>query len=129
MKTTLTSVLLLLALVVMVAAGGCKSTRAFPDPYPGWHSADYSTVFGRLQRVPSKNPNNPPVWIIRFGLGSAPHGGEFALTPPEKFVGYSGGEQVQITGAIREEHPLDAIPDYPGTWYDVQSVKLWSNHK
>ncbi|MCL2647405.1 MAG: hypothetical protein FWD61_10445 [Phycisphaerales bacterium] len=121
MKNTLAFVLLF-ALLTMV---GCKATRAFPDPYPGWHNSDYTSVFGRLQRIPSMNPNNPPVWIIRFGLGSDPHGGEFALMPAEKLVGYSGGEQVQITGAIHEEH----FPDYPGTWYDLQSIKMWSNYK
>ena len=121
MKMTFAAVFLLM----LVAIGGCKAARSFPDPYPGWHSSDYTSVFGRLLRVESKVPNSPPVWVVRFGLSSAPYGGEFALTPQEQFVGYSGGEQVQLTGAIRGE----PLPDYNGTWYDVQSVKMWSNHK
>jgi hypothetical protein len=117
--------LIFAAAVFLLAFAGCKATKHYPDPLPGWHNADFSVVYGRLQRIPAKSPDRPPVWVVRFGLGSERYGGELALTPPERLIGYSGGENVEIKGAINSAL---AYPDYPGTWYSVQSIKLWSNY-
>jgi len=114
------------AALFILAAAGCKATKTYPDPLPGWHDANYSTVFGRLQRIPAANPDNPPVWVVRFGLTSDPYRGQFAITPPERLTGYSGGEMVEIRGTIR---PDLSYPDYSGTWYEVRSIRMWSNHR
>ena len=111
--------------LLIAALAGCKATKHYPDPLPGWHNADFSVIYGRLQRIASKSPDRPPVWIIRFGLGTERFGGELALTPPERLIGYSGGENVEIKGSVRTDL---AHTDYPGTWYQVQSIKLWSNY-
>ena len=120
MKKAIISALLVLAIA------GCKATKTYPDPLPGSHSADYSSVFGRLQRIAPKNPDNPSIWVVRFGLGSEPYGGQFALTPPEKLIGYIGGEQVELKGTILKGTPPQ--PDFTGSWYQVQGVRMWSNY-
>ena len=114
------------AAVLLLAIAGCKATKVYPDPYPGWHTGDYSTVLGRLQRVPAKNPDDHPVWVIRFGLDTDPYHGELALTPPERLDAYSGGELVEVRGAI---HPELKYPDYPGTWYVIHSIRMWNPHR
>jgi len=40
--------------------------------------------------------------------------------------GFSGGEQVQLTGAIRPEMTQ---PGIGGTWYQVDTIRLWSSTK
>jgi hypothetical protein len=114
-----------LAGLLVFALAGCKATKHYPDPLPGWHNADFSVVYGRLLRIPARSPDRPPVWIVRFGLGTERYGGELALTPPERLIGYAGGENVEIKGSVRSDL---AHADYPGTWYSVQSIKLWSNY-
>jgi hypothetical protein len=114
---------MLLAVGVLLGnVPGCMKKKIYPDPLPGWHSADYSTIFGRLQRVVAKNVDDPPVWVVRFGLSTDRYGGELALTPPGKLLGYSGGEQVEIHGQVRPEL---GYPNYPGTWYEVGGIRLW----
>ncbi len=116
----------LAASLLLVTASSCMKKKVYPDPLPGWHSEDYSTIFGRLQRVLAKNPDDAPVWVVRFGLSQSRFGGELALTPPEKLFGYSGGEQVEIHGSPR----LDlGYPNYSGTWYEVRSIRLWAGHR
>jgi hypothetical protein len=114
----------LLALPLALAA--CSAKKVYPDPEIGWHNPGYSILFGRLERIPSRNPENPPVWAVRFAGAGAPYGGEFALTPPERLTGYAGGETVEIRGAPR---PDLAHPDYAGTWYEVRGIRLWSGHR
>jgi hypothetical protein len=117
-STLLASCFLLLA--------SCKAAKSYPDPLPGWHNANYSTVFGRLQRMPAAKAEDPPVWIIRFGAAADPYRGEFAVTPPDRLIGYNGGEQVEIKGRLR---PDLSYPDYTGTWYEIQSIRMWANHR
>ena len=117
--------LCVVALLLLSVAGCGKATKNYPDPLPGWHNPDYSVVYGRLLRVPSKKPENPAVWVIRYDLANDRYGGEFALAPPERLTGYSGGEPVEIRGSIRRDV---SQPDYSGTWYQVQSIKMWSNY-
>lgn len=117
--------ILILALCVLLSA--CSGKKRYPDPSPGWHAADYHVLFGRLQRVPAKNPDAPPTWIIRYGFNDADkYAGKFNITPPERLAGFSGGEQVQLTGAI---HPEMTQPDVGGTWYQVETIRLWSSTK
>jgi hypothetical protein len=113
-------------LLLVSALPGCKAAKSYPDPLPGWHNASYTTVLGRLQRMPAVKPENPPVWVIRFGNAADPYRGEFAVTPPERLTGYSGGELVEVKGNIR---PDMSHPDYAGTWYEIQSIRMWSNRR
>ncbi len=114
------------ASLVLISMSGCMKKKVFPDPLPGWHSEDYTVIFGRLQRVIAKNPDEPPVWVVRFGTSQSRFGGELALTPPQKLVGYSGGEQVEIHGVLRPEL---GYPNYPGTWYEVRGIRLWEGRR
>ncbi len=117
-------VLLAAALAFAALAPACTARKTYPDPAPGWHSAGYHTVFGRLQRIPAKDPDGPPLWIIRYGFRDADkYGGRFNLTPASQLTGYAGDELVQITGAI---HPEMSNPNAPGTWYVIDSIRLWS---
>ena len=84
------------ACLALAWAAGCNARKDYPDAAPGWHNGDYSVIFGRLQRVPSAAPDAPPAWTIRFGYAADAYNGELALTPPERMVGYTGGERVEI---------------------------------
>jgi hypothetical protein len=117
---------LALLLSLVAASSGCKATQSYPDPLPGWHNGDYSTIFGRLQRIPAANAESPPVWVIRFGAAANEYRGEFAVMPPERLIGYNGGELVEIKGHIRSDL---THPDYTGTWYEIQSIRMWLNHR
>jgi hypothetical protein len=119
-------VTILAGALLLMGAGGCMKKKIYPDPLPGWHAEDYSVIFGRLARVVAKNPDDPPVWVVRFGLSTARYGGELALTPPGKLLGYSGGEQVEIHGQPRPEL---GYPNYGGTWYEVRSIRMWSGRR
>ncbi len=61
---------------------------------------------------------------MRFDQSTTKFGGELALTPPPKLIGYSGGELVEIHGILRPEL---GSPDYPGNWYEIRSIRLWEN--
>ena len=112
-------------LAMALVFSGCSAKKAYPDLTPGWHSADYGTIFGRLQRVPSKNPDNPPLWIIRYAYTDTDkYSGKLNLTPPVKLTGFSGGELVQMTGVV---HPEFTHPEFGGTWYEIQSIRLWDS--
>ncbi|MEI8196043.1 MAG: hypothetical protein WCI73_09055, partial [Phycisphaerae bacterium] len=111
----------------LILLPACSAKKRYPDPAPGSHTADYRVLFGRLQRVPPKNPDAAPNWVIRYGFNDADkYAGKFNLTPPERLIGFSGGEQVQITGSIRPEM---TNPDIGGTWYQVDTIRLWSSTK
>ena len=117
-----------LALLPLFAAAlpACSAKKVYPDPTIGWHNANYSILFGRLQKVPAHNTEDPPVWTLRFGAGDDRYQGEFALTPPARLTGYSGGETVEVRGT---PSPELAHPDYPGPWYEVQSIRMWAPHR
>jgi hypothetical protein len=121
MRKTLLPLLFLLPLLP-----ACSAKKVYPDPAFGWHNNDFSTVFGRLARITPRNPDDPPVWIIRFGAQNDPYAGQLALTPPDMLTGYNGGETVEVRGAIRKDL---AYPDYAGTWFEVSSIRLWSPHR
>lgn len=113
------------ALVLASLSAACKQRQSLPDVLPGWHSPGYDVVMGRLQRVPPRDPTEAPVWVLRYGLSNADdlHSGEVALMPPEALVGYSGGELVEVRGAVDAGFKS---PDYPGTWYRVQEIRIWN---
>jgi len=118
------AVLAIVLLAMVLAPAGCgKPKKFYPDLAPGWANPGYTHVFGRLQRLPAREIDGQPVWLVRFDLANTPHKGEFALGPAEKLTGYSGGELVEIRGQINSEF---ASPDYAGTWYNVQSIRMWS---
>jgi hypothetical protein len=111
------------ALLLPLLLAACHARTRYPDPTAGRHNADYSLIFGRIQRVPAADPAQPPLWMIRYGsTGSDKYGGKLNLTPPAKLTGFSGGELVEITGGI---HPEYSHPDFPGTWYQINSIRLW----
>jgi hypothetical protein len=116
----------LVASLLLLTLAACGSKKRYPEPLPGWHNDDFSTIFGRLQRVLAKNPEDPPVWVIRFGLLQDRFGGELALTPPQRLTGYSGGELVEIHGTPRQDL---GYPNYAGTWYEIRSIRMWHPHQ
>src|SRR5437660_582165 len=98
-KTKRTLLTLTLATLTLLA---CQERKRYPDISVGWHSPDFSVVFGRLLRIPLPapdpgSPTPPPAWVLKFDQGG-PYNGEIALTPPERLVGYSGGEPVEVHG-------------------------------
>ncbi len=112
--------------LLLAALACCSARKTYPDPSPGWHSGDFSVLFGRLQRVPSPAPNTPPTWTLKFGTANDTYLGEVALTPGERMTGYSGGEAVEVRG-----HPLDQATTDPfnGRWYVVDSIRMWRGHQ
>ena len=118
------AILTLLSLAAFLPACG-KTRKIYPDVLPGWHSGSYDVVFGRLQRVPAKDPTEAPTWVVRYGLSntSDPYRGELGLVPPEKMVGYSGGELVELRGNL---DPSLKSPNYTGTFYVVQAIRIWN---
>jgi hypothetical protein len=110
--------------------GACHARTDYVSPDIGWHSADFGTVFGRLQRVADAAPEAPGMWVIRFGTATEPYNGELALVAPAdapyRFVGYSGGEMVQVKGRLVDRPGNDA---YNGRRYEVDSIQLWTSYK
>jgi len=116
----------LLAAAVAFAFSACTARRDFPEPAVGWHSSSFSAVFGRLQKIPGSAADAPPVWTIRFGTTQDTYQGQLALTPPERLVGYSGDEPVEIHGHVLEQPTTDA---FNGRWYVIDSIQMWSDFK
>jgi hypothetical protein len=114
--------------LVLCLLGGCNARKRYPDAAPGWHSKDFSIIFGRLQRVvPAAPPGDSnaapaPIWTIRFGSSQEIYGGELALTPAEQLVGYTGGETVEVRGHLLTQTTNDA---YSGRWFVVESIRMW----
>lgn len=118
--------LALAALFLFAALSGCSARKNYPEPNYGWHSPSFTAIYGQLQRRPGSAPDAPPVWVIRFGTPSDSYQGEFALTPPERLAGYSGGENVEIHGHVFDQQTTDA---YNGRWYVVDSIQMWAAYK
>lgn len=120
----------LAALLTALALGACHARKDYFEPDPGWHSPNYSTVFGRLSQQPGPTSDSPPVWVLRFGAATGQYKGEFALTAPkdapQRLAGYSGGEMVQVKGRLLGEATTDA---FNGRWYVVDSIQLWTNYR
>ena len=113
-----------LPIFLLLLLPACKAHRQYPDLTPGWHNADYTKVFGRIQRVAQTDPAAKPVWIIRYGYSdNDPYSGKLNLYPDGALAGYSGGELVEIKGALSKEYTL---PNFPGTWYKVDEIRMWS---
>lgn len=92
----------------------------YPEPNVGWHSNDYSIIFGVL----SRHDTNPVSWTIRYSsvYTPDPYGGKFALTPTSRLVGYAPGNTVEIYG-YPEPKVVNKVGT--GTLYHVQSIRLW----
>jgi len=119
-----------LASVVLLAAlagfPACNTRKDFPEPYFGWHNNSYSQLFGRLVRVPGPTAEDPPTWILRFGMPRDAYQGEVALTPATSLTGYSGGEPVHVQGHLLDKSTTDA---YNGRWFVVDSIQMWSPYR
>jgi hypothetical protein len=126
MRSGLVRVAGLAALLGALGLAGCGKPKVDAEPFPGWHSADCSTVLGRLVRVAPSKPDASPVWLVRFGLPTDPYHGELAVTPPSMLDGFSGGETVQVRGVVRPDlHSEDST----ATWMEVRSIKMWSDYR
>ena len=123
---------LFIIVLFAITITGCKARKSYPDPNMGWHSADYTVIFGRLQRVAPPPPSSPdvppqpPAWTIRFGDANDAYAGELALTPPERLVGYIGGEKVEVRGHLYTQR---TAYQYNGLLYAVDSIRQWVGHQ
>src|ERR1043165_8638682 len=78
-----------MVLATALLAAACTARKTYQEPNLGWHSANFGTVFGRLQRVPGPTADAKPYWVIRFGRPDEMYQGELALTPEGPMVGRS----------------------------------------
>lgn len=112
--------LCLMAIALSLLSGCGVILHHYPEPNVGWHSKDYSIVFGVL----SRHDTNPVSWTIRYSsvYSGDPYGGKFALTPASAMVGYVPGNTVEIFG-----HPEPKAPNKAGTGtlYDIKNIRLW----
>ena len=110
----------LTALALPLLSGCGVILHHYPEPNVGWHSKNYSVVFGVL----SQHDTNPASWTIRYSSVYAgdTYGGKFALTPDSALVGYLPGNTVEIYG-----HPEPKVLNKAGTGtlYHVTSIRLW----
>jgi len=113
-------------LLAALGVAGCQTRKTYQEPDIGWHAGNFSTIFGRLQRVPGPTADSKPYWVVRFGRRDEPYEGELALTPEGPLVGYSGGEAVEIKGHFLGQPTTDA---FNGRWYVVDSIQMWSSYK
>src|SRR4051812_35790677 len=113
-------------LAAALLAPGCSARKTYPDAAPGWHSSNYSVIFGTLRRLPGSTEDAPPVWTVRFGATDDPYRGELALTPPERMVGYSGGERVELRGHLLNQ---DTTDPYNGRWFVADSIQMWAPYR
>ena len=118
--------LLPLPLLLLTLLPACSARKVYPDPTFGWHNSSFSIIFGRLATITAKNPDDPPVWVIRYGNLQDTYGGQVALTPRDMLTGYNGGETVELRGRVRTDI---AHPDFTGTWFEISSIRLWSPHR
>lgn len=118
------------ALAILALIPGCKARKDFPEPNIGSHTPNFDVIFGRLVRVPARDPDGEPTWLLRFGYPHDPYQGEMALTDlkkPSTFaLGYSGGEPVEIHGHLLNQSTADS---FNGRWYVVDSIQLWSGYR
>ncbi|HEY4330052.1 MAG TPA: hypothetical protein VGN88_09985 [Phycisphaerae bacterium] len=115
-------------MLCILALTGCKARKDYPEPNQGWHSGNYSAVYGRLQKIGGATADDPPTWTIRFGTGQEPYQGQFALyaADPRRLTGYAGGEAVEVKGHLLDEPTTDA---FNGRWYVVDSIQLWTTYR
>jgi hypothetical protein len=116
------SVICFLILALGLLTAGCTYRHEYPAGNPGWHSDDYSIVFGVL----NEDPNNAANWSIRYApIGSVDmYGGQFAIEPVDRLIGYSDGDLVEITGTPL---PGSKNPAGTGSLYNMNGIRLWLN--
>ena len=110
-----------LMICLAVTLSGCGVIlHHYPQPNVGWHSKNYSTVFGVLSQHDSRGIS----WTIRYSSVYAgdTYGGKFALTPTSELVGYLPGNTVEIHG---RPEPKVLNKAGTGTLYHVTSIRLW----
>ena len=122
-RTALLSVALC---TTLIASGGCKARKDFPEGEIGWHNPSFTSVYGTLQKIRGATDEDPPTWVVLFSGPQGPYQGMLALTPPVKLTGYSGGERVELRGHVLTDATTDA---YNGRWYVVDSIQLWVGHR
>ncbi len=115
-----TTILALMGGMLATLSGCGVILHHYPEPNVGWHSKNYSIVFGVL----SQHNTHGDSWTIRYSSVYAgdPYGGKFALTPDSQLVGYLPGNTVEIYG-----HPEPKVRNKAGTGtlYKVTSIRLW----
>lgn len=116
------SILVLFAAAALLTLAGCTYRHDYPVGVPGWHSDDYSIVFGMLH----EDPNDPENWSIRYAPidSTDEYGGQFAIEPVDRLVGYSDGDLVEITG---KPLPGSKNPAGTGSLYNMSGIRLWLN--
>ncbi len=106
----------------------CAARKRYPDPDVGWHSADYSVLFGRISaNHPAAPPTTPSHGPSALATPAAkPPANSSRSIPPNGMVGYTGGERVEIHGRRRTEPTND---NYNGRWYIVDAIRMWYGHR
>jgi hypothetical protein len=119
-RIQIVSLLGALALALPLLAGCGVILHHYPEPNVGWHSKNYSIVFGVL----TQHDTNPVSWTIRYSSVYAgdKYGGKFALTPNSALIGYVPGNTVEIHG---HPEPKRLNKAGTGTLYHVTSIRLW----
>jgi len=114
------SILFFLAAAGWLILAGCSYRHDYPTSNPGWHSDDYTVVFGMLH----EDPNDPDNWTLRYAsIGTTDeYGGDFAIEPVARLVGYSDGDLVEITG---KPLPGSKNPLGTGSLYNMSGIRLW----
>lgn len=117
-RRTLWLAIVACALPLLVGCG--VVLHHYPESNLGWHSSNYSIIFGVLRR----HDTTPVSWTVRYSsvYTHDPYGGKFALTPTARVVGYSSGNTVEIYGY---PEPKAVNTAGTGTLYHVRSIRLW----
>ncbi len=99
---------------------GCGELETYPPGQPGWHTPDYTVVFGRLEHGPS----DASQWMLRYESVTTPdpYGGEFLLSPTQMFNCLMPGDQIEVIGKPMAKSKTSARL---ATTYQVQTVYYW----
>ncbi len=114
------TVLLFALMILAIALASCKKPQSYPPGLPGWHTPDYSVIFGQIQQP----TDDPTALVIRYDtiISHDPYGGKLALTPYAMIRGFAPNDLIEIHGQIL---PNAGNPAGTGTLYQVSSIRLW----
>ena len=106
--------------ICCLLALGCGELENYPPGQPGWHTSDYSVVFGRIEHSRS----NASQWVLRYASVTTAdtYGGKFRLSPTQMFNCLAPGDQIEVIGK-----PIVKAKQSAGaeTTYQVQTVYYW----
>ncbi|NNM86647.1 MAG: hypothetical protein HKL96_12930 [Phycisphaerales bacterium] len=110
---------MVLAIFCLLALG-CGELENYPPGQPGWHTPDYTVVFGRLEHSQSTVSQ----WVLRYESVTTPdpYGGKFLLSPTQMFNCLVPGDQIEVIGK-----PMPKAKPQAGaaTTYQVKTVYYW----